>query len=253
MAPNFGHGHADGLSLQLRIGGAPALIDPGTFGYGGEARWRSYFRSTAAHNTVTVDGRSQAKEAGPFLWATSYTCELLHLALEPERAAILVARHDGYEPFGVRHTRAVKIVPGFVFVLDRLEGAGAHELCLRWHFAGAVRAADGAHVLDGPAALRCIAAGGAAQLFAGSETPPSGWRSDRYGVKQPVSTLELRCFVKLPHEFATGFALAAGNGGDLELQARALGQLLDVLSGAEHEPGGAATASPLKRAAAAPL
>jgi hypothetical protein len=251
MAPNFGHGHADALSLQLRIRGAPVLIDPGTFCYGGEARWRSHFRSTAAHNTVTVDGRSQAKEAGPFLWATSYSCELLYMAIEPERTAILVARHDGYAQFGVRHTRAVKIVPGFIFVLDRLEGAGAHELCLRWNFAGILRGADGAHLLDGPAALRCIAAGGEARLFVGSEAPPAGWRSERYGVKQPVSTLELRCFVKLPHQLATGFVLPSGNGGgDLVLQTRALGQLLDALG---TEPGGIATASPLKRAAAARL
>jgi Heparinase II/III-like protein len=33
-----------------------------------QAEWRSYFRSTIAHNTAEVDGRSQSSEGGPFMW-----------------------------------------------------------------------------------------------------------------------------------------------------------------------------------------
>jgi hypothetical protein len=235
MPPNFGHGHADALALELRLAGEPVLVDPGTFGYGGEARWRSYFRSTAAHNTVTVDGRSQAKEAGPFLWADGYRCELLHLAVEPDRAAILVARHDGYAGLGVSHIRAVKIAPGFLLVLDRLEGDGVHELCLRWHFAGPLSAAGGEFVPDGIAGFRCIAAGGSARILAGCEAPPAGWRSRRYGAKEPIGTLEMRREGALPHAFVTGFALPSGLGAkDLDKEARALARLLDALPGAEH-------------------
>lgn len=252
MAPNHGHGHADALAVQLRIHGAPALIDPGTFAYGGEPRWRSYFRGTAAHNTVTVGGRSQAKEAGPFLWADAYRCELLHVALDPERAAILVARHDGYARIGVIHIRAVKIAAGHIVVLDRLEGAGTHALCLRWHFGGLARAADGAFVLES-AGLRCLATGGAGQLLEGSDEPAGGWWSARYGAKSAVSTLELRCAAALPHEFVTGFALAsATGGGDLAGEARALGQLLDALNSAGEKTAAVARAPRRRQAAMAP-
>src|SRR6185437_8246013 len=62
------HGHADALSVEVRHDGVDVLADPGTYCYHGEPEWRSYFRSTAAHNTIEVDGTSQSVEGGPFLW-----------------------------------------------------------------------------------------------------------------------------------------------------------------------------------------
>ena len=62
------HAHADALSVEVRYGGVDVLADPGTYCYHGEPAWRSYFRSTIAHNTVELDGRSQSSDGGPFLW-----------------------------------------------------------------------------------------------------------------------------------------------------------------------------------------
>ncbi len=63
-----GHGHADLLSVQCATFGTARLVDPGTYCYTAEPEWRNYFRSTRAHNTVTVDGDDQAVQAGPFSW-----------------------------------------------------------------------------------------------------------------------------------------------------------------------------------------
>src|SRR5206468_507056 len=52
------HGHADALSFTLSVGGSEFLIDPGTCAYHTQERWRQYFRGTAAHNTLRVDGRA---------------------------------------------------------------------------------------------------------------------------------------------------------------------------------------------------
>ena len=62
------HAHADALSVEVRYGGVDVLADPGTYCYHGEPAWRSYFRSTIAHNTVELDGQSQSGDGGPFLW-----------------------------------------------------------------------------------------------------------------------------------------------------------------------------------------
>ena len=43
----------------------PLLVDPGFWTYNGSAEWHRYFRETEAHNTVVVDGRSQAEFRGP--------------------------------------------------------------------------------------------------------------------------------------------------------------------------------------------
>src|SRR6185369_4429515 len=64
-----GHAHADQLSFEYAAQGMTWLVDPGTFTYTGDAGLRDWFRSTAAHNTVTVDGEPQSVTAGPFAWA----------------------------------------------------------------------------------------------------------------------------------------------------------------------------------------
>src|SRR5205823_2652803 len=63
-----GHGHADLLGVLCAAFGEPAVVDPGTHGYTPDAGWRDFFRGTAAHSTVVVDGQSQALPAGPFAW-----------------------------------------------------------------------------------------------------------------------------------------------------------------------------------------
>ena len=62
------HAHADALSVEVRCGGVDILADPGTYCYHGEPAWRSYFRSTLAHNTAELAGQNQSTEGGPFLW-----------------------------------------------------------------------------------------------------------------------------------------------------------------------------------------
>lgn len=61
IAPDYmpGHGHCDGLSFELAWKGTPVFVNSGTGQYQG--KFRSYFRSTAAHNTVVIDGQEQSQ------------------------------------------------------------------------------------------------------------------------------------------------------------------------------------------------
>ena len=68
LGPLHAHGHADLLSLYLSVDGEEVVVDPGTFTYYGDPRWRDHGRSTAAHSTLRVDGREQAEPFGPFIW-----------------------------------------------------------------------------------------------------------------------------------------------------------------------------------------
>ena len=73
---NCGHAHADALSFDLAANGRTILVDPGTYTYTGSKELRDWFRSSAAHNTLTVDGESSSVPNGPFSWKTTAQCSL---------------------------------------------------------------------------------------------------------------------------------------------------------------------------------
>ncbi|MBS4200633.1 heparinase II/III family protein [Bacillus sp. FJAT-49732] len=52
------HKHADDLSVLLSIGKTDFLVDSGKYNYQEKNPYRRYFRSTMAHNTVTVNRKS---------------------------------------------------------------------------------------------------------------------------------------------------------------------------------------------------
>lgn len=54
------HKHGDDLSFILQENGVDILIDSGKYGYQSD-KYRKYFLSTRAHNTIEVDGRSTAR------------------------------------------------------------------------------------------------------------------------------------------------------------------------------------------------
>lgn len=66
--PLAAHGHADALSFQMNIEGKPIFVDSGTYNYHITPQERDYFRSTAAHNTVMINGVEQSEMLGPFIW-----------------------------------------------------------------------------------------------------------------------------------------------------------------------------------------
>ena len=89
------HAHADALSVEVRYAGIDILADPGTYCYHGEREWRSYFRSTIAHNTAELDGRSQSSERGPFMWARHAQAREVEV-IDDGDIARWTAEHSGY-------------------------------------------------------------------------------------------------------------------------------------------------------------
>lgn len=71
--PLYAHGHADALSFILYQDNLPFLIDTGTFQYHkNQSEWREYFRSTKAHNCISIENSSQAKSSGRMIWQFPY-------------------------------------------------------------------------------------------------------------------------------------------------------------------------------------
>jgi hypothetical protein len=128
------HGHADALSVVVQAGDQMLLRDSGTGSYA-PAAGRDEFRLTAAHNSVIVNGESQAVPTGPHLWGERYEVELEAFDESPERV-YLRASHDGYLrlPERARHTRSVTYLraAAVLAVLDRVVSQGAVAATLVW-------------------------------------------------------------------------------------------------------------------------
>ena len=104
------HAHADAMSVEVRYGGVDVLADPGTYCYHGEPAWRSYFRSTIAHNTIELGGQSQSGDGGPFLWLHHANGREIEV-VDTGEVARWTAEHDGYLSLRppARHRRSVRL------------------------------------------------------------------------------------------------------------------------------------------------
>ena len=120
-----GHGHADLLSIQCAIFGEPCLVDAGNYCYTPQADWRDYFRSTEAHNTVSVDGQSQSEAAGPFGWRSRPRVRLREWHSTPE-LDFLDAEHDACSRDDGRHAPPPDSVRQAA-LLDRRRRSGGHH------------------------------------------------------------------------------------------------------------------------------
>jgi hypothetical protein len=129
---NGGHAHADALAIVLTSGGRPLLIDPGTATYTMDPAARDRFRTTAMHNTVVVNGRSQSEPDGPFRWRTRSDAACVAWRPGPS-ADYIEGRHHGYAP--LVHTRVVIALHALRcwIVIDHLLGAAAISASVMWH------------------------------------------------------------------------------------------------------------------------
>ena len=135
-----GHGHYDQLSVEAAAAGRPLVVDPGRYTYDADdpAGWRHWFKGTAAHNTVVVDGRNQAQALGPHLWGRRFETRLEAHALTAKLDYVR-ASHDGYRP--TTHARSVSFLkPDLILVLDRVTGPREIRATLVWQFARGVTA-----------------------------------------------------------------------------------------------------------------
>ena len=140
MRPLNGHGHSDALSFVLYVNGRAVFIDPGTYTYYSSPKWRDYFRSTAAHNTVRVDGRDQATFSGPFCGTDRARSQCLGF----EDGVSVAGRHFSYcgGPDPVTHSRTLQFVDApdsgsvCLRITDRLAAAAPHAYELFFHLDG---------------------------------------------------------------------------------------------------------------------
>jgi len=118
IGPSYqpGHAHADTFNFVLYADKKPLLIDIGISTYEpGETRL--FERSTAAHNTVTVNGRNSSE-----IWSSFRVAHRASVTILEEQEKTLKAQHDGYKRMGTVHQRAWNFSDNKVEIIDELFG-----------------------------------------------------------------------------------------------------------------------------------
>ena len=209
------HGHADALSLTLSVGGREFLIDPGTYAYHTQERWREYFRGTAAHNTVRVDGLDQSEPGGNFMWVKHARagCGLWLSCAEKDT---FEGWHDGYTRLAdpVKHRRLLELDKRArrLVIEDSLTMAQEHEVELLFHWAEDCRVeavAEGFLIeRDGITLRLALPADGSAEIYRGSLAPIYGWISRGYDRRAPTRTIVWRTKLSSPTLLRTEIRIA---------------------------------------------
>jgi len=211
-AGSEGHGHADLLSVQCAAFGEPFLVDAGTFCYTADPAARDFFRGSASHSTVLVDGQSQAQPSGPFRWSEHPRAEIAAWHSTPELDfADADYRAVGLVPGFARHRRRVLYVKGRYWVIvDDLEGEGDHQVDLRFQFAPLELRLDGARRAwaQSPSGKMLVlhpfcTRPRLATVHCGELDPMQGWISREYGQRHPAPLLQYRVRAALPFRIAT--------------------------------------------------
>jgi hypothetical protein len=185
-----GHGHYDLLSVEISAAGLPLVVDPGRYTYAEQnPNLRRWFKGTAAHNTVCVDGMDQVpyrrgKPKPPFAQA-----KLVERLSAPGFDMLCgVATSPSYE---VVHTRRIFFVNDEYWIIyDRLRSLQPHHYDLRFHLAPQ---AWGHTTLLNRKQTAVVHTPGLALVFEGGHKLgiQPGWVAPRYGVKVPAPVVSV--------------------------------------------------------------
>jgi uncharacterized heparinase superfamily protein len=164
IGPDYipGHGHADIFSFELSLNGRRVITDTGVHDYEfSEAR--RYCRSTAAHNTVQIEGQDQGELWGVFRLARrGYPGDVTWRA--GDRGFTLSGWHDGYKrlPGAPVHFRQMEWDASRALIIrDRVTATRPVQCVSRLQLHPACRVTD----LSGPIA-RIAYPGGSFQVEA---------------------------------------------------------------------------------------
>ncbi|PID70919.1 MAG: hypothetical protein CR985_02455 [Flavobacteriales bacterium] len=108
-----GHAHADTFSFVLHVNEKPIIIDPGVSTYGIN-KIRERERSTAYHNTVTVNGQNSSQ-----VWGGFRVGKRAEVTLLTDEANHISARHNGFKNYN--HNRSFICKDNELIIEDVLE------------------------------------------------------------------------------------------------------------------------------------
>ena len=204
--------HADMLGLDLWFNGINILRDSGTYMYNCQPLWQDYFKSTAAHNCVVIDGLDQMTKGTRFMWFDwTKSKTVLFSSFDNDRIKLFQGEHYGYRrrSGNVVHRRAILSIKNYWVIVDDIVGGGEHQVRAFWHLADCdIDISGNGVVLKTEKGTVCLSVASSdkimqCQRLKGDEQIPAGWDSLYYGQHQPAPVFVVSGKVVLPARIVT--------------------------------------------------
>lgn len=132
------HGHADALTFEVSLDGRRLVVDSGTQTYDDcPERW--YQRSTAAHNTIEIDGQSSSEVWKSF--RVGRRAHVITVDVDRQQGGCRVsAVHDGYTRLqrDLLCRRSWEFTDDVVAIADEIAGSGRHDIAWYLHLDPAI-------------------------------------------------------------------------------------------------------------------
>ena len=215
-----GHAHNDSLSIEIQARGEDLIVDPGSGSYTRDLQLRDRMRSTAAHNTVRIDGAEiNPLPEEPFSLPGT-DAPMIRRFVSRQGFDLVEAEHRGYMrlPDPVAHRRVLllnKKTRKFV-IEDLLVGREQHRV--EWFF----HLVPGCAVVIDAAGLIARCRSGAVSFSIEPTSAPDGMtaaiepgeHSPGYGRLQETRVVHYAWLGKLPVTARFAIALRPDDDGD---------------------------------------
>jgi hypothetical protein len=192
---NGAHGHSDIFHFNFEANGCQYLIDSGTFQYHSVfEKWRNYFRSAAAHNTISITGKNHGEIGGRMLWVK-----------QPKKPIIVKYKNDSIVEFSVEvelekilwsRTLILNKAKKELKIIDRIKSKEQIDISYFLNFPLKLnnkreKRSDFNLVLtqDNDKYISLEFNFDNYNIVSGNEDLPLGWISDKFGNKKPLNNL----------------------------------------------------------------
>lgn len=123
---NGGHAHNDNLSFELNVKGEDFIVDGGSYLYTALPKIRNDFRSTRAHNTLSMHGFEQNRWEGGLDGLFSMKNDIKPRIVQYNEECF----EGEYLSNGIKHGRSFKLGKSNIIIEDTVEGEMFGELNL---------------------------------------------------------------------------------------------------------------------------
>lgn len=187
------HAHCDQFNYELLLQKQRVIVDSGMHGYGGSP-YRSFQRSTRAHNTVYIEGEEQLECWNTFRVARRG--KMLWTFWEPYQEGQLFAGKFQYYS-GITHSRAIYIIPDKGFLCwDFVETQGKKAIYSLIH----LHPSTDVKVINSYVLLECGKIkisfypfeNEVIEIISGCHSPQQGWYSESFGTAMPNPVIVLK-------------------------------------------------------------